>query len=138
MERQIKLSQISDIDFLAYLQRDRDYKENCAICLTDKMMGTTCSCGHTEIVVFRPCGHSVCCSPCFYDVCSTKNIELKHDDAYVDLTIKDIYSAGEFECHMCRTNVERCFRAERICVSENWNEEIGRLTELSLNYSYQF
>lgn len=55
-----------DSDFLAQLGiKQRNYKSNCAICLTDDIMGTTCGCGHREIAVFRPCGHSVCVSPCF-------------------------------------------------------------------------
>lgn len=126
----------SDSDFLALLQRNRDYKEGCAICLTDEIMGTTCGCGHTEIVVFRPCGHSVCCSPCFTDLCSSKGIELKHDSKYMDQTIKDVYSARGFECLICRTDVRRCFRAERIQLEGRWDKEVDRLTELLLNYSY--
>lgn len=55
----------SDAEFLAQL--NRNWKEGCAICLTDKIMGTTCGCGHTEIIVFRPCGHSCCKEPCFFE-----------------------------------------------------------------------
>ena len=35
-------------------------------------MGTTCGCGHTEITVFRPCGHSVCSNPCFIEMMRDK------------------------------------------------------------------
>lgn len=137
-DESVQSSEVSDSDFLAYLQKNRNYKEECAICLTDKIIGTTCGCGHTEIVVFRPCGHSLCCSPCFYDLCKANGIVLEHDRIYSDHTIRDIYTSCDFKCHMCQQNVERCFRAERIFIGDNWNEEVERLTEMSLNYSYQF
>lgn len=66
------ISSLSDFQFLCHLTMKRDWKSECAICLTDKIMGTTCTCGHTEIAVFRPCGHSMCASPCFEEFMVSK------------------------------------------------------------------
>lgn len=88
----------SSATFLLSLAKVRDYARDCAICLTDKIVGTTCKrvtlgrrighditcrrCGHTEIAVFRPCGHAMCANPCFRSVlaaagarvCSSANV----------------------------------------------------------------
>lgn len=67
----------SDFAFLMSLNlRGRNWRAGCAICLTDKIMGTICGRGHTEIVVFRPCGHSVCARPCFGQIMDMHNLSL--------------------------------------------------------------
>ena len=61
-----------DYGFLLDLGAKRNWKSGCAICLTDKITGTTCGCGHTEIAVFRPCGHTICANPCFEEFMKSK------------------------------------------------------------------
>ena len=105
-----------DFLFLVKLnQAKRKWKENCAICLTDEMKGTSCDCGHTEIVVFRPCGHSVCCDPCFVQLMQFRQIDLAR-------TVRgDVKVPGNcsFPCPYCRTIVTRTFRAEEVRLPDN-------------------
>jgi hypothetical protein len=122
----VQTDEIDDGFFLAMLGVKRSYTSECVICLSDEMMGTTCGCGHTEIVVFRPCGHSVCVAPCFYQMCQSKNIilnrtEMKTADGrvfkYANENIKDVSTARNFQCPTCRQNVESSFRAEEVFFS---------------------
>jgi hypothetical protein len=86
-----------DALFLAYLaNKGRPHNEQCAICLTNDIMGTTCGCGHTEIRVVRPCGHSFCNNPCYSKWVKFSSTEL------------------DLKCPMCRTVVEKSFAAELI------------------------
>ena len=107
-----------DALFLAMLaRRGRNYKEGCAICLADQIMGTTCTCGHTEIAVFRPCGHSVCATPCFRDAFGEAEVKTQtaaNGKTYRVHTQRDVRDVKNFACHMCRSNVDRVFRAENI------------------------
>lgn len=106
--------------FLAVLQSSgRSYRSGCAICLSEDMMGTTCGCGHTEIVVFRPCGHSMCVEPCFLEFVAHHNITLgpireqQPDGKWtIRVNTPDVRTASGFACPLCRTTVVRCFRAE--------------------------
>lgn len=84
----------SDSEFLMALSMKRNWKQGCAICLADKIMGTTCSCGHTEITIFRPCGHSVCSNPC----------------------AKDLFKTNETKCHMCGQTIEHSFETQNVRV----------------------
>jgi len=120
---------LDDNLFFAKLALDgRNYRSGCVICLADKMMGTTCSCGHTEIVVFRPCGHSICVNPCFQDLCkSLHDIELKpkrfrtpDGKTFITPTCVDVTSAKGFDCPTCRTTVTSCFRAEHTYLSQDF------------------
>ena len=109
---------ISDTDtiFLAKIGLQRDWKSGCAICLTDNIMGTTCSCGHTEIGIFRPCGHSICIDPCFS----------KFIDKDTSFEQGRDYSDQNITCHLCRSQIEYIFRAERILV----NFDVSNLVSL--------
>ncbi len=125
---------ISDFVFLALLGKKRNWKEQCAICLCDKIMGTTCGCGHTEIIVFRPCGHSVCNSPCFKTFMTTQNIKLKPklfkcgDQTFVCPGVHETKNVSGFKCHYCRANVDSIFRAEDV-YCDLTDEELG-MTDL--------
>lgn len=111
--------------FLAVLQSSgRSYRAGCAICLTDKMMGTTCSCGHTEIAVFRPCGHSMCIAPCFTQFMASRDIALGvmrqqlSDGTWLTYSNKvGVSDVSGFPCPLCRTDVAHCFRAEETCIT---------------------
>ena len=110
------IAEDSDLLFLALLARKRrNYKSGCAICLTDEIMGTTCSCGHTEICVFRPCGHSACASPCFkaaFGEGKPRQITLPDGKTFLLPSQHDVSEIRNFACHMCRGNVDAVFRAE--------------------------
>ena len=124
---------LSDCEFLTLLGTKRNYKSGCAICLTDKIMGTTCTCGHTEIAVFRPCGHSVCANPCFDLLMNSVGIELKpqifsaNGQTWTrgtgDKVQKDIRVSG-FNCPICRTRVNSTFRAEETYIIDTWKDEL--------------
>jgi hypothetical protein len=123
----IKDPKISDFVFLGTLGFQRNWKEGCAVCLTDKIMGTTCGCGHTEIAIFRPCGHSLCANPCFAEFMKTKNVELKPKrhttkDGQVFITpgTMDIDLKTSFECPLCRTNITSTFRAEEVYMDKGF------------------
>jgi len=104
---------MTDLEFLALLSTKRNWKKGCAICIEEKNMGTTCGCGHTEIVVFRPCGHAICVDPCF------KNL----------MNFKSGYS---FECPECRTKIINIFRTEDVNANKN-NDLIFRMTQRVLS-----
>ncbi len=111
---------LDDFSFLATLGSKRNWKSGCAVCLTDKIMGTTCGCGHTEIAVFRPCGHTICASPCFVEFMRSRKIELPDaslNAGGVMFTIrgkKDISGCKGFTCPLCRAVVMSTFRAEDV------------------------
>lgn len=109
--------QISDCLFLALHGTQRNYRNGCAICLRDDIMGTTCGCGHIEIVVFRPCGHSVCARPCFEDFTKHNNIT----------------NGCNFDCPICRQRVQKTFRAENVKIDPEWKTE---LIEIGRQYTY--
>ena len=117
----IKEDREDNFMFLAKLGKKRNWKEICAICLVDDIMGTTCGCGHTEIVIFKPCGHSICVSPCFEDWMKSLNIELEQqtkiidgksfiigNQKNVDLDFHNDYP----KCPICKTDIHATFRAE--------------------------
>lgn len=129
--KNLKLSdKITDFEFLALLGLKRNWKKECAICLEEDIMGTTCTCGHTEIVIFRPCGHSVCIEPCFKELMASQNVNLRQ--GYVMIGDEKAYIYGKVDvnidfnfkylCPICRTKVIRTFRAED--VSCLYNKEL--------------
>jgi hypothetical protein len=129
LDKAIKSTELdNDFVFLAKLGRKRDWRSGCAICLTEEMMGTTCSCGHTEIAIFRPCGHSICKNPCFIDFIKEKGIIIKpktilvNDQSFVMPTNGDINIDTEFECPLCRTVVNSVFQAEETSMNKFYYE----------------
>jgi hypothetical protein len=121
---------------LAKLGKSRNWKQVCAICLVDDIMGTNCTCGHTEIVVFRPCGHAICADPCFNNLIKTKNVNLNSQTftmeggqkfvipSKLNINIKD-YDLN-FTCPICRTLVTDTFRAEDVCVDQEITEQLTK------------
>lgn len=106
--------------FLAALgAAGRNYKRDCALCLEDIIMGTTCGCGHTEIVVFRNCGHSVCANPCFQKLLGDREFpetEFTTPDGSI-FTIPskpNLNHVSGFNCPICRQAVHNTFRAEDV------------------------
>jgi len=109
---------LTNLEFLYYLAgKGRNWKSGCVICLADKTMGTTCGCGHTEILVFRPCGHSICIRPCFLEFVVQKEL-MTRENAMSDFvknydqkfTKKD---PCPFQCVTCRSKITAMFEAER-------------------------
>lgn len=120
-----------DFTFLMKLGLKRDWKAGCVICLSDDMMGTTCTCGHTEIAVFRPCGHSVCVNPCFNLMMEKISIDLQPttiestNGVRFEIPTKlNINDCGNFDCPTCRQKVDRCFRAEDVRVGKEMSDTI--------------
>jgi hypothetical protein len=120
-----KSSDLSDFDFLLALGASRDWKSGCAICLTDKIMGTTCGCGHTETAVLRPCGHAVCANPCFQKMLATAQPQTKlpeatfksGDKTFAIVGKKNITGPHQLVCPLCRTRSTSVFEAETVKLS---------------------
>jgi hypothetical protein len=117
---------VDDFIFLLKLGIRRNWKSGCCICLTDEIMGTSCGCGHTEIAVFRPCGHSLCADPCFEEFITIYDIRLE-DKTFESGGIKfnvankkniNLELDKKIKCPMCRTDIKSVFRAEdvKICL----------------------
>jgi hypothetical protein len=98
----------------------RNWKSGCVVC------STTRRCGHTEIGVFTPCGHSMCAKPCLEQFLHSQGVqcqlqEWKTDDGTIlishgKLNINlEFPVEKQFPCPSCRTLVESCFRAESVC-----------------------
>lgn len=108
----------SDTEFLGAMTRD--YRKGCAVCLTDKIMGTTCGCGHTEIAVFRPCGHAMCVKPCFEQWMKTNQVTFAPQEVTLDGKRFIIpgqhdlstFPPGRFSCQECRATLRS------VCLNE--------------------
>lgn len=116
----IKKENLSDTEFLFLLGKKRNWKSGCAICLVDDIKGTTCGCGHTEIVVFRPCGHCMCGRPCFIEYINSKNIELKkktfkfgNQTFYIEEPDYK-YDNLNISCPICNGNISSTFQTENV------------------------
>jgi hypothetical protein len=83
--------------FLMGIQHD--WKTGCVICLADEIKGTTCGCGHTETIVFRECGHSICANPCYLELMRPAK--------------KRSVPEGTL-CPTCRAPIDRIFQAEDV------------------------
>jgi len=125
-----------DWQFLIAISKTRDYQKQCAICLTDKIMGTTCTCGHTEIAVFVPCGHAICARPCFLDWAEHEGKSFD-DKTFLDAStgvtysmrgVKDIQKWDGMKCPTCRRDIHRVFRAEEVHVQDK-NQELENITK---------
>ena len=114
----------SNFAFLAELGKQRNWKAECSICLKDKNIGTTCGCGHTEIVVFRPCGHAICSLPCFRDLMKSHKCQLKpkgfktsDGQAFIIPTSPNVdLDNVPFNCPVCRGKIDKTFQAETVGV----------------------
>jgi hypothetical protein len=118
----------SDFEFLFKVAGNlRNWKEDCCYCLTEKIMGTTCGCGHTEIAIFRPCGHSICAQPCFEEFATGHGINLEPktiSTAGMTFTVggqKNInIKPNNLNCPICRGNIDAVFRAEDVLVDHDF------------------
>jgi hypothetical protein len=138
----------TDFEFLFALGGvlKRNWKSGCAICLTDKIMGTTCDCGHTEIAVLRPCGHSFCANPCFEEFLTKMNdIHVEPEEFTAPDGQKFIIPSkkkvtGDFHvvCPMCKQVSDSVFRAEDVYVgkSENLLEIVNQVKTTIVNEFY--
>lgn len=121
---------MSNIAFLLSIGgvKGRNWKKGCVICLSDEMMGTTCGCGHTEIVMFRPCGHTICINPCFEKWTKHLDIELDTKTLTFGDQVFTVPSQRNVEldlsknkkaiCPTCRTSIRNTFRVEETYLSD--------------------
>lgn len=134
---------MDNFTFLSKIALKRNWKKECCVCLVEDIMGTTCGCGHTEIVVFRPCSHAICINPCFIkwtkSVLDLKPKELVTNDgqrfimptvAEVDLNLR----GKNITCPMCRTVIDETFRAEDVRPPKELAEKIARQVEVAYEY----
>ena len=102
-------------------------------------MGTTCGCGHTEIIVFRPCGHSLCVNPCFETFVKQAGIPLEVKTMTSTMEGKEVtfqvvgqrnvnldLSESDVACPMCRQKIHRTFRVEDVFY-KNWDDVTKKL-----------
>jgi len=75
------LEYLSIPEFITSITLQRNWRESCCICL-ENIIGTACKCGHFEVILFHPCGHSICFKPCGSEFKDTKyplcRIEIKN------------------------------------------------------------
>lgn len=112
----------NDFEFLLRLSRKQNWKSGCCICLADEMMGTTCGCGHTEIVVFRPCGHSICIEPCYSKFLKSKGYEMPMSKDGHRLKINVTEDNLPFVCMLCQCKIDRTFQAEEVRIPEKFQD----------------
>jgi hypothetical protein len=131
---------ISNFTFLALLGTNRNWKAECVMCLADKDMGKSCGCGHTELVVFRPCGHTMCVKNCFVDLMKYNDITLEPTEIKelgfviptkpnvdIDFTIPQ-FVEKKINCPTCRTQIIKTFCAEDIrCELPEYEDYIDSL-----------
>lgn len=104
----------------------RNWKECCAICLEDNHMGKTCNCGHTEITMFQPCGHTICTKSCFVDfreklklpALKCKEYFFGDQKFYAPDTL-DVNTKDEFICPICKCKVIETFDPNNINMSNS-------------------
>lgn len=125
----------SDAELLLSIGLKRDYKGECAICLTDKIMGTTCACGHTDTAVFAPCGHALCADPCYELFAEAAGVHLKdltscttNGKEFIIHKIKELVAIDK-PCPLCRQPIAHVFRAEDISVPPKWLPEIDVIAD---------
>lgn len=107
----------NNFDFLARLSLKRDWAHECFLCLNDEQMGHICTCGCKEIVVFRPCGHSVCLRPCFtkfYNQPLSEKEIIEDGEVSVIIGRLNVNLDTNFECPMCRTHVTQTFASDDV------------------------
>ena len=137
---------LDDTSFAMYIAgvKGRSWKDGCAICLEDDDMGVTCGCGFTEIVMFKPCGHTLCI-PCFEKwmtsrdvVVEDKTVETESGESFqivgfldVDLNLKgkDVF------CPMCKVELDSSFRLEGLVLSDKLYDLSEQITKDVLNLS---
>ena len=132
--------ELDNLEFLIELTciKQRSWRQGCVICLSDEMTGTTCGCGHTEIVVFRPCEHSICINSCFENWMKTLDIQLEPKTIEIQGQIFVVGSQKNtnldlsgldqnVKCPTCRSKIEKTFRAEDVS-SKNF-ESIFNVTK---------
>ena len=135
---------ISDFEFITLLGKTRDWNTGCPICLDKRITGITCSCGCSEIILFRPCGHVMCGKPCFVEFACANDIEL-HECNYtfgktnfnaVDSMDYHIDFCGKnIKCPICREIITSSFRTELVkCnisddIIDKWTDEIVSLLD---------
>lgn len=107
---------LNDKIFATLIGIKRDWKHECPLCLVDDHK--TCSCGHSDSVMFRPCGHTIC-APCFPNLRMMYELP-KLKPATITLTgvkfligdKKNVNTSGGFDCPLCRTAVTSTFDVE--------------------------
>lgn len=129
--KKYKLEDAPNFEFLALLGQKRNWKDGCVICLTDNIMGTTCQCGHTEIAVFRPCGHGVCVSPCLRGFLANKGVKFNpktikfNNGNSITIPAKiDVKDVIGLQCPVCRTVIKDAFRDENVISGANIDDVI--------------
>jgi hypothetical protein len=109
-----------DAAFVASISKKRDWNHECCICLETEHMGHTCGCGYKEIVMFRPCGHSVCKRDCYWRVTNAekKPRMMKTESGNELYVVGDcVADASGFQCPMCRTTVTKSIEINHASIS---------------------
>lgn len=134
-------SKMDNFTFLIRLAFKRNWRKNCAICHVDNIKGNKCSCECLDIVVLRPCGHSICLKPCFENwaknnlefkprVYSGNGFTLVDQTAFnVDLDLRD----KKLKCPACQVLIEETFQTYYTRVNKSLADRI--ITKIYKRYT---
>lgn len=134
----------SNFDFRNALTMHRNWKAECVVCMSDDMMGTACGCGHTEIVIFRPCGHAVCMRPCYMDLIrkhpeitrklSRRTVNVAGTEMVIanSINVNMSVSDTDFHCPTCMSTVESVFQAEE--AYGKWTDEQKAIIDADVDF----
>ena len=122
LEKKKKGEELTDFMFVVEQSTRRNWMHDCPLCL-EEQVGVVCGCGHTEVAMFRPCGHTMCSRPCLEryvrEVTGSRLppsfCEAVDNDGktvtFQRMGVLDITKARDFPCPLCRGNVERTIEA---------------------------
>lgn len=89
---------ITNLQYMMLLGSARDYRSNCAICKTNNIL---------EPIILRPCGHSICSTPCMQTLSKNEKIN----------------------CPICEELVLKTFKTHDIIIPDSWKNEIECITK---------
>lgn len=147
LERTSDTPNCTDFEFLARLSLKRRWDHECMLCLDDKHMGQTCDCGHKDIVIFRPCGHSMCLKTCFIEFMENKGHIFTGKQIASDGKVYTVVGKPEcdlcvnFDCPVCQSKVTHTFNSSDTYMHTTYDsfiEDLAINLRMELDLSHYF
>jgi hypothetical protein len=119
-------------DFYYLISLKKNWNTDCVYCNTTNIVGldkqTHDILGYREVCVLRPCGCSVCVTPCFTEMAHRllfhKNLDYMkktHSDGTTirDRTKIDVNINNGYKCFKCKRKVSSAFRVEQLKIPDD-------------------